>query len=123
MTTLIEKGEATLSRLLEQDASVSIVYRRGEEAVELPATVGQTAYATDSQVGQTDFTSRDYIVDRNRLVTSAGRIEPEKGDRIWQRQGGTTTVYEVMTPGSDIQCFEPSGETRWRIHTKLVQEL
>ena len=78
---LIEKGEATLSRLLEKDASVTIVYRRGEEAVSLPATVGMTEFETDAQFGIESFISRDYIVDREQLVTSAGLIEPERGDR------------------------------------------
>lgn len=123
MNSLIEKGEATLSRLLEKDASVSIVYRRGEEAVELPATVGRTEYEVDGQVDRTLFTSRDYLVKRWLLVFSSGRIKPQKGDRIWQMRDGTTFVYEVMTPGTGMQCFEHSGETRWRIHTKFVLEL
>jgi len=118
MMTLIEKGEATRSRLLGQDASVSIVYRRGEEAVELSATVGQTEYEQPGQVGDVLFTSRDYMVDRDLLIISSGRTVPQKGDRIWQRQGGTTLIHEVMTPGTGMQCYEPSGETRWRIHTK-----
>lgn len=123
MMTLIEKGEQTLSRLLESSASVSVVYRRGEEAVELPATVGKVVYEIDGKFGQTLFTSRDYIVDRDLLVHSSGLIEPEKGDRIWQLIGGTTFVYEVSSPGGEIQCFDHSGETRWRIHTKFVQDL
>jgi len=122
MTSLIEKGEATLSRLLGQDASVRIVYRRGEEAVELPATVGQTEYETDDQFGREAFVSRDYLVDRELLVISSGRIEPQRGDRIWQRRGDTTLICDVVSPGGDAKCFEHSGETRWRIHTKIIDE-
>jgi hypothetical protein len=122
MTNLIEKGEQTLSRLLGTSASVSIVYRRGEEAVELPAVVGLTAYEIATQFGVEPFQARDYIIDRSDLVLPSGLTVPQKGDRIWQQKLGVTLVYEVSTPG-DMQCYESSGETRWRIHTKLIDEL
>jgi hypothetical protein len=120
---LIEKGEATLSRLLGQDASIEIVYRRGEEAVSLPATVGMTDYEVDKQFGVERFISRDYFVDRKLLVLGEGEIEPQVGDRIWQFREGVTLVCDVLSPGGDMQCFEHSGETRWRIHTKIIETL
>ena len=121
--SLIEKGEETLSRLLETDASVDIVYRRGEEAVSLPATVGKTEYETDNQFGLVASTFRDYIVDRCLLVISSGLTVPQPGDRIWETRRGIVTVYDVVSPGGDMQCYDHSGETRWRIHTKLLEEM
>ena len=121
--SLIEKGEATLSRLLKADASVDIVYRRGEQAVSLAATVGMTDYVTDNQFGVESFITRDYIIDREQLVFGKGLIEPKRGDRIWQKRRGVTLVCDVLSPGGDLPVFEHSGETRWRIHTKIVQEL
>jgi len=122
MKTLIEKGEETISRLQGTSASIDIVYRRGEEACRLSAVVGQTMFEIDGSFGAEAWTSRDYIVKRADLVFSAGRFTPQRGDRIWQMRNGTTYIYETKEPG-DQQCFQHSGETRFRIHTMLVEEL
>ena len=122
MKNLIEKGEETLSRLQETSASVQIVIRRGEEACQLSAVVGQTVYEVDNNFGAENWISRDFIVERDELIFSSGLFKPQRGDRVWQMRTGITSIYEVKSPG-DQQAVEHSGETRYRIHTMLVEEL
>ena len=122
MPNLFEQGEAMLSKHLEASGSVHIVYRRGEEACELSATLGQTAFEIHTEFGVESLVTRDYLVERTNLVLSSGQVVPQRGDRIWQLIDGATIVHEVMTPG-DMKEYEPARETRWRIHTKLVEQL
>jgi len=124
MQNMLAEAETWLGSQLREHVGVRIVYRRGEEAVELPATVGKTIFEVSDQFGQQSWESRDYLVESVALVFSAGTITPARKDRIWELRGGLTSVYEVMAPGKE-PCFRYSGPGRQslRIHTKLVEEL
>jgi len=124
MRNMLGEAETWLGSQLREHVAVRIVYRRGEEACELPATVGKTVFEVSDQFGQQSWESRDYMVETAALAFSAGTITPEAGDRIWELRGGLTSVYEVMAPGKE-PCFRYTGPGResLRIHTKLVEEL
>ena len=122
MTNLLETGSSWLADQLKTHASVDVVYERGIEQVAVKATIGRTEFELDDGAGTVErIQSRDFLIHAADLVLAGSPVLPVAGDRIRETQGGTTFVYEVMSPGSEpAYRYSDAFRKVLRIHTKLV---
>jgi hypothetical protein len=100
----------------------TVTYLRGDQSVDVPATVGRTDFEAVDAYGAVERTeSRDFLILAADLVLSGAAVLPEPGDRIREVQNGKTYVYEVMAPAKE-PCWKWSDPYRrtLRIHTKEV---
>jgi hypothetical protein len=122
MGNLLERGAAWLALQLQKHAATPIVYMRGNEQVELQATIGRTEFEVEDVSGfLQQFQSRDYLFPAAALMLGGSVTLPKIGDRIAERQGGHTYLYEVLAPGRAPHFrFSDEFRTLLRVHTKHV---
>jgi hypothetical protein len=107
-----------------QHLSRTVTYQRGDDSVEVAATVGRTVFEIDDGSGAAvQWESRDFLVPAADLVLAGEVVEPLPGDRIRETQGEKVYVYEVLAPGKE-PCWRWSDPFRrtLRVHTKQVDE-
>ena len=122
MADLLQKGSDWLEGMRTAYASRPVVYVRGTDSVEVPATVGKTVFRLDKGYGAIErVEARDYLVLAVDLVLGGAAALPKAGDRIRETEGDKAFVYEVMAPGGE-PCWRWSDPYRrtLRIHTKHV---
>ena len=125
MANLLEQGAAWLDAQRAKHASQTVTYERGEDSVEVQATVGRKSYQVDGGYGAAVWVdSTDFIVAAADLILAGETVLPQPGDRVRVAEGSTVQVYEVMSPGGEMSHYEPADPYRraWRIHTKHVAE-
>lgn len=122
MTNLLETGSSWLVDKMKTYASVEVVYERGAEQVPVKATIGKTEFELDDGSGVVvRIHSRDYLIHAADLQLGGAPMLPVAGDRIRETQGGTTFVYEVMSPGTEPHYrYSDAFRKLLRIHTKHV---
>ncbi|MBK9128185.1 MAG: hypothetical protein IPM13_10335 [Phycisphaerales bacterium] len=122
MPDLLERGAAWLDQQRSRHLSRTVTYLRGTDSVELPATIGQTAFEQADEYGILQRTeSRDYLVSAADLVLAGERTTPRAGDRIREVIGGAAFLHEVMAPGGEPPWrFSDRYRLTLRIHTKFV---
>jgi len=121
---VLRNGLSWLTAILQQQAAVSVTYRRGsDETAGITAIVGRTEFeATDDEGGVLRSQSRDYLIAPADLVIDGSQTLPNVGDKILETVGSETHLYEVLTLGVE-------GHWRWsdpfrtlmRIHTRQVE--
>lgn len=119
MTDRLATGLARLHARRKAHMGRTVTYRRGEDSVEVTATVGETAFRlSDGYAAEIVVRMRDYLITAADLVLDDAQVEPQAGDRIVEG----TAVYEVMGPGNGEPEWRWSGPdgTTLRIHTKHV---
>ena len=122
MVDLLEQGSAWLDQQRVQHMSRSVTYHRGENSVEVQATIGKWTFEIDDGMGVLEkIESRDFLILTADLVLAGEVIEPQRGDRIKEPSGDKVYVYEVLAPGKE-DCWQYSDLYRktLRIHTKQV---
>jgi hypothetical protein len=122
VTDLLERSSAWLENQRVKHMTRPVVYQRGAESVEVPATIGQTVFQIDDGTGALLRTeSRDYLVTAADLVLAGSPALPQRGDRIRETQGAQVFVYEVMAPGDEPhwRWSDPYRRTV-RVHTKQI---
>ena len=125
MSDLLETASNWLEEKRTQHASRVVTYARGEQSVEVAATVGKTTFEVDDGYGVlVRHESRDFLVLAADLVLDAEQVLPNRGDRIRETQGSMVYVYEVLAPGKE-PCWRYSDPYRktLRIHTKQIEVL
>ena len=122
MTNLLEQGAAWLAGQRARCAGRTVTYCRGEQSVELVATVGRTPFEQVDTYGVVHrVESRDYLIIAADLVLGGVVRMPRVGDRIRETAGDQVRVFEVMAPEGEppYRNSDPDGITL-RIHTKHV---
>ena len=122
MADLLQKASAWLEGQRTKFLTLPVVYQRGADTVEVPATIGATVFQIDDGAGSLlRIESRDYLIRAVDLVLGGNAILPKRGDRIREASGTQVIVYEVVGPG-DEPCWRWSDAYRQtlRIHTKQV---
>lgn len=121
---LLESSSAWLELKREQFLSRSVVYQRGNQTVEVLATVGQTIFRLDDGVGGVLRTeSRDYLIRTAHLILTGTPALPQRGDQIHEMQDGNVYVYEVIAPGDEPHYrFSDPYRRTLRIHTKQIDQ-
>ena len=122
MTDLLERAATWLDGQRSRHLSRQVTYVRGEDYVELAATMGSTEVEVMDDAGATVVTkAADFIVTASDLVLAAERVEPRVGDRIRVAAGDQVLVYEVLelAGAGHFRPADPFG-VALRIHAKLV---
>ena len=122
MSDLLQTGEAWLEAQRRAHMAHTVTYSRGEDSVDVPATVGHTPFEQVGEYGVSHrIESRDFIVTTADLVLAEVETLPLAGDQIRETQGAVVYVHEVMSPGGEPP-FRFTGPERisLRIHTKFV---
>lgn len=122
MADLLERGEAWLDDQRHQHMTGTVTYGRGDDTVDVQATVGRTVFEQADDYGIVQKTeSRDYLIRTKDLVLDGQTRLPQRGDLVREKDGDSTFVYEVLAPGSEppFRYSDPYRRTL-RIHTKHV---
>ena len=126
MTDLLQQGSDWLEDQRTQHATRIVTYCRGQDSVDVAATVGQTVFRlTDDYGAEIRHVRRDYLILTADLVLAGQETLPQRGDQIKETSGSTTYVHEVMGPGGnepDWRYSDPYRKTL-RIHTKEVGQI
>jgi len=119
---LLENASAWLDGMRKAHLSRTVVYQRGDESVEVLATVGRTVFETADAYGVVEHSeSRDFLILAADLMLDGQAVLPQRGDRIRETQDGRTYVLEVMAPGKEPEWRWSDGYRQTlRIHTKQV---
>ena len=122
MADLLEQGAAWLDGMRAKHMAQPVTYCRGEESVEVQATVGRTVFEITDAYGVVEHSeSRDFLITAADLVLGGQAVLPERGDSIRETQDDKTFVYEVMAPGKEPHYrFSDVYRRTLRIHTKQV---
>jgi len=122
MTDLLEWASAWLDGMRTKHMARPVTYCRGEQSVEVAATVGRTVFEIADAYGVVERSeSRDFLVTAADLVLDDQVVLPERGDRIRETQDGKVFVYEVMAPGKEPHYrFSDVYRRTLRIHTRQV---
>ena len=123
MRDLIQEGADWLEGQRKAFLSRTVTYARGEDTVEVAATVGRTQFESSDEYGITlQGQVRDYILAAADLLLNDETVLPHRGDTISETIGGVLYTFEVMDLGGE-QCYQfcdPSGRTL-RVHTKATK--
>jgi hypothetical protein len=119
---LLAHGSAWLEDQRHRHLTTTVTYRRGDQGVQVQATIGQTVFRIDGELGAViHHVRRDYLIRAMDLVLPPDTTStlPQRGDRIVD---SNDVVHEVMGPGSgepDWRYSDPQYQTL-RIHTKEI---
>jgi hypothetical protein len=122
MPDLLEQASDWLDGMRQAHLSRPVTYRRGEDSIEVAATVGKTVFEIDDGYGAIErFESRDFLITAADLALNGEPFEPQPGDLIAETASDKTLVYEVLAPGKE-PCWRWSDPHRrtMRIHAKQV---
>lgn len=123
MPNLLNNAAEWLAGQIEQHASDSVKYIRGDAFIPWPAARGTTDFdALDEYGGVIQIRAIDFIGPAAKLDFGDGPTEPLIGDTIEVCEPAGTTTYEVTPFGSGRQHFRPAGQfgKQWRIHTQRI---
>ena len=110
-----EANQERQKQRLAGSAGVSVTYYNGSTSRTIIAVPAPREYAVDSGDGLvTMYQSDDWLVD------VADVTQPKRADTIKRTYCGVETTWSVTSvPGRPVA--EPSGPSRWRIHTKRTE--
>lgn len=121
MADMLQTGSAWLEAQRHAHVSHAVTYHRGEDSVELNATVGMTQFEVEREHGIETWESRDFLIRTEDLVLAGELVEPAAGDRIRETVVDRVQVYEVMAPGDESPWrYSDQWRRTLRVHTKLV---
>jgi hypothetical protein len=124
MADMLSDAAAWLADQRRAFMSKTVTYQRGQEEVDLPATVGQTVFRiTDDYGASIRHVTRDFLIAADDLVLGGAATEPKRGDRIRETIGGITFVHEVMGVGGEPEWrYSDPFRGTYRIHTKQIDQ-
>lgn len=119
MADILADGAAWLAGHLKDSAGRTITYVRGNQAVEVTATLGNSAFESQNQSGVAErWESRDYLIPDADLPFG----EPLHGDKIVETINGVAVTYEVRTPrGVPLLHYADGFRLIVRVHTTQTE--
>lgn len=116
MADMLANGAAWLAGQLKAAAGTTVTYVRGNQASEVTATIGASAFESATQSGVLErWESRDYLIDYDDLPFG----DPLQGDRVVEEIDGTNVTYEVASPrGVPLWHYADAFRLIVRVHTK-----
>lgn len=92
---MLASGASWLAGQLKTAAGSTVVYVRGNHAVEVTATIGSSAFEAANQSGVVErWESRDFLIATSDLPFG----DPVQGDKIVEQINGVSVTYAVSTP-------------------------
>ena len=124
MADMIADGQEWLATQRASHMRQTVTYKRGDDSVQLSATVGSTEWEIEEAGGLTErIETRDYLIQAAALILDGSTVKPARGDLIQETVLGVTYTYKVLSIGTN-PCWrfsDPYHKTL-RIHTKLTGE-
>jgi len=116
MANMLKNAMSWLESQREKHLSSFITYRRDDDTVEVPATIGKTVFRIEDEYGRVvRYESRDFLITASDLVLTGTLVLPERGDEIID----DGYIYEVMAPANEPKWrYSDSFRNTLRIHTK-----
>jgi hypothetical protein len=121
---LLEQAVSWLDGMRQSHLSRAVTYQRGDDSVEVAATLGATSYDVADEAGATvEAKATDFIVAANALILGGVQVAPRVGDRIQVATAEMTLTYEVLALGgtAHYRPCDPAGRLL-RIHAKVIGE-
>ena len=117
---MLKNAIAWLESQRKSHLTVPVIYRRGGDAAEVPATIGRTVFKVTDDYGRFQYIeSRDYLISTADLALNGTPVFPRQGDEIIE----DGFVYEVMAPNNEPEWrYSDSYRQTLRIHTKFIGE-
>ncbi len=118
MVDMLKNGMSWLESQREEHLASPVAYRRGDETVEVPATIGKTIFKIEDEYRRVvRYESRDFLITASDLLLDEAIILPERGDEIIDEG----FIYEVMAPANEPEWrYSDSFRNTLRIHSKLT---
>jgi hypothetical protein len=123
---IMSRGMTWLTGQLQAHMSQPVVYKRGNAAVALCATVGRTLMKLNDGDGgiRMEYSDRDFLIPTSTLVLGGTNVTPERGDLIKERKNGILYTYEVFPYGGEPPWrFSDPHRQMLRIHCKLIDQV
>ena len=121
---LFEHGFRALTSKLVRHGSVDAVYGRGDEEVNVKATIGSKLLKVDDGMGglKIQWTDLDFLIPVSDLVLPyLGPIRPQREDMIYLIMPYDVQSFQVYPFGSEPEWrYTDPFENLYRIHTKYV---
>jgi len=112
---------AWLDGMRNSHLSRQVTYQRGDDSVELAATLGGTPYEVSDESGVTvGARATDFIVSAEALALAGVVTLPQVGDRIRLPDGEKVLVFEVLDLAGGGHYLPMAGGRMLRIHAKQV---
>lgn len=121
MSDMLSDAVSYLADVLEENASSTISYSRGNDTpLEFKATYGRKEYELSGEFSLTRVTSMDFVFKAEYLNFGSGVVEPQRNDFITATIAGVEKTFQV-TDMLGGQCFTvDSFGLMYRVHTKEV---
>lgn len=115
---------AQVARTRKALAGVPVTIRRGNFSATVTAVIGQTIFDGQTDVGITQFRSRDFLIVAADYNFGAGPVEPDRSDLIDETVPGAKVIRHEVLPEHNAEPWRWSDESRttYRIHTKQIAE-
>ena len=114
----MDSAISAMHTALQAVAGLAVTYHRGDASVSVTATIGQTTFRFDDEVGVTRIVTRDYLIATSALVLDGAAALPAAQDTITETRGSTVYTHTVGTPdGEPPYRFSDSGKSILRVHT------
>jgi hypothetical protein len=116
---MLSTGATWLAAQLKASASKTVTFVRGNNAVEVEATIGSSAFEAANQSGVVErWESRDFIVSADDLPFG----DPAHGDKIVETINGISVTYSVATPrGVPLWHYADAYRVSVRVHTTQAE--
>lgn len=120
MTDLFSDAAGWLDSVRREHLSRYVSYRRDGTTLPCLATVSQSAFETQTDMGVVErHESRDYIVSLQELPVD----EPRRGDVIVETLNSLSVEFEVVAPsGAPVWQWADQYRTAYRIHTQAIKQ-
>ena len=118
MADILKNALSWLESQRKKHLTSLVLYKKGNDLVEIPATIGKTIFRIEDGYGRiVHYESRDYLISSADLVINGTVVQPEKGDEIIDNG----FIYEVMAPANEPEWrYSDSFRNTLRIHTKMT---
>lgn len=120
---LLERASSWLETQRQRHLSRAVRYQRGNQCVEVPASVGKSLFELDDGAGGVlRIESRDYLVAAADLQFAGHVVVPQAGDRILDQVGEQQLVCEVTVPDRrPVYSYTDGYRRTLRVHTQVIQ--
>ena len=120
----LESASNWLEEMRHRHNTVPIQYQRGEDSIQISATIGRTTFMVDNGSGILEESeSRDFLVRASDLDVGGISTPPRRGDKIHEARDGVVFTYEVMSPNGEAPFrYSDAYRKTLRIHTKQVSK-
>lgn len=123
LPNIMQRGANLLAAKMKPSAGKQVIYCRGQlKSNTITAWVdGQGDGLEDQDDFSTKFTWRTWTFVTAEILINGKLIEPQPGDRIEEKVGSKTRIYEVMQLSGEPESgdFDTSNKMT-KVHTKRV---